>query len=712
MKRPTITLITLCLASLLLAACLFVVPTPPAPSPGTQPTFPATPQGQAATAAPAATPAAKVPLKDALATLEPQDVWKNFYDLTQIPRPSHHEEQVRDFLVQFGKGLGLETIVDGAGNVLIRKPAAKGMEDRQGVILQAHMDMVAQPNDGTHDFLTDPIDAYVEGDWVAADGTTLGADDGIGVALAMAVLQSQTPPLGPIESLFTVNEEDGMDGALGLQPGLLQGATLINLDWETEGTLLISSAGGEYARIKMPYSEMNTPDGVQAYQVSVSGLTGGHSGADINLGRGHATKLLVRLLSAAAPKYGLRLAEITGGTAANAIPQEATALVTIPAAQADAFLKFVEEYQGIVRAELAAMEPNLAVGAAAAGLPPVVVAEDAQRTILDALYGTPQGVLRLSDVVPGLVETSTNMGIVQGANGELDVTCYPRSSVDTELDDVAQMIASVWDLGGIKVTFDGRYPGWKANPDSPILGLMKNVYHDLYGVDPDVESVHAGTECGVIQAAYPGMDAISLGPTLQNVHTPSERLEIATVKKLNDLLLETLKRIPEEEAKPAPSPAPTAVLTAAPTAAAGATLQPLSPGACAELAQATAAALGVGVTQGEAPMNDPVTGAPGTGCTITGTGTGEQFESPTAVVNTLGSMLADQGWTADPMLAASGPTTIDLGYRKGDQVCWAGAGWWPDDSANCPKDQPVTACSVTPEQQAYTVTLNCGAESR
>jgi dipeptidase D len=542
-------LMWLALAVLCMAGCVALQPLPAAPQPSVGPATPGLEQ------VPAASAAARVPLKDAVAGMEPQDVWQNFYDLTQIPRPSHHEEQVRDFLVQFGKGLGLETIVDGAGNVLIRKPAAKGMEGREGVVLQAHMDMVAQPQDGTHDFLTDPIEAYVEGDWVAADGTTLGADDGIGVAIAMAVLQSQTPPVGPIETLFTVNEEDGMDGALGLQPGLLQGTTLINLDWETEGTFLISSAGGEYARVKAPYAEVSTPDGMQAYRVSVSGLMGGHSGADINLGRGHATKLLVRLLSKAAPEYGLRLAEISGGTAANAIPQSAMALVTVPAAQADAFLKYVEEYQGIVRAELEATEPNLAVGAAAADMPPAVMAEDAQRTILDALYGTPQGVLRMSDVVPGLVETSTNMGIVQIEDGELDVTCYPRSSVDTELDDVAQMIGSVWDLAGIQVTFDGRYPGWKANPDSPILGLMKDVYPGLYGVDPDVESVHAGTECGVIQAAYPGMDAISVGPTLQNVHTPSERLEIATVKKLADLLTETLLRIPEAVATtPSTSP--------------------------------------------------------------------------------------------------------------------------------------------------------------
>ena len=279
-----------------------------------------------ATAMPAATPAAKIPLKDAVAGMDPQDVWQNFYDLTQIPRPSHHEEQVRDFLAQFGKDLGLETVVDDVGNVLIRKPASPGMEKRHGVILQAHMDMVAQPLDGTHDFLTEPIDAYVEGDWVKADGTTLGADDGSGVAIAMAILQSKTLSLGPIEALFTVNEEDGMDGALGLQPGVLQGDTLINLDWETEGSFDIGSAGGDYANIDATYAEVETPAATAAYTVTVSGLQGGHSGVNINEGRGHATKLLVRLLSPAAAQYGVRLAQIEGGTAANAIPTSAARL--------------------------------------------------------------------------------------------------------------------------------------------------------------------------------------------------------------------------------------------------------------------------------------------------------------------------------------------------------------------------------------------------
>ena len=509
-----------------------------------------------ATAAPATTAAAAttattavtttVPLKDAVATMDPQDVWQNFYQLTQIPRPSHHEEQVRDFLAQFGKDLGLETIVDDVGNVLIRKPASPGMEKRHGVILQAHMDMVAQPLDGTHDFLTEPIDAYVEGDWVKADGTTLGADDGMGVAIAMAILQSKTLALGPIEALFTVDEEDGMDGALGLQPGVLQGDTLINLDWETEGSFDIGSAGGDYGNVDTTYAEVETPAATAAYTVTVSGLQGGHSGVDINMGRGHATKLLVRLLSPAAGQYGVRLAQLAGGTAANAIPTSATALVVVPNDQIDAFLKYVQQYQGIVQSELAAVEPDLKVQATPAALPAKVMDEQVQQALMDALYGTPQGVIRMSDTVPDLVETSTNMGIVKAADGQLTVTCYPRSSVDTELDDINQMIASVWDLTGVEVTFSGRYPGWDPNPDSPILLLMQDVYKTMYGQDPEITAVHAGLECGTIVSKYPDMDAISIGPTLQDVHTPNERVQVSTVKKLNDFLIETLKQIPEK----------------------------------------------------------------------------------------------------------------------------------------------------------------------
>jgi dipeptidase D len=511
---------------LVLAACVAL---PASPVPGTA----------------IVTSAAGVPLADAVADMEPQAVWQNFYDLTQVPRPSHHEEQVRAFLVEFGEGLGLETIVDNVGNVLIRKPAASGLEDRRGVVLQAHMDMVAQKTeDSDHDFLTDPITAYVEDGWVVTGRTTtLGADDGIGVAMAMAVLQSETPSLGAIEALFTVNEEDGMDGALGLQPGVLQGTTLINLDWETEGIFTIGSAGGDYIDVNATYTEVEVPSGVAAYTVTVSGLLGGHSGMNINLGRGHATKLLVRLLTTAADTYGARIASIEGGTAANAIPTTASSLLVVPEEQVDAFLAYVKEFEGIVQTELATTEPGLIVEAAGSDLPTLVLDETAQHNLLNALYATPQGVIRMSDDVDDLVETSTNMGIVTIADGQVIVTCYPRSSVDTELDDINRMIASVWDMMDIDVTISNRFSGWTPNTESPILLLMEDVYEDMYGVAPELTAVHAGLECGTIVALYPGMDAISVGPTLEEVHTVNEQLEVSTVQKLYDFLFRTLQEI-------------------------------------------------------------------------------------------------------------------------------------------------------------------------
>ena len=500
----------------------------------------------ATTAAPTPTAAgSRVPLEDAIKTMQPAEVWQNFYDVTQVPRPSHHEDKIRDFLVQFGKDLNLETTVDEAGNVLIRKPAGKGMEKRKGVVLQAHMDMVAQKEDGKDfDFETDPIEAYVEGGWVKANGTTLGADDGIGLALAMAILQSDTA-LGPLEALFTVNEEDGMDGAMGLQAGVLQGEILINLDSETEGVFTIGSAGGEYGTVDATYKEVAAPKDTAAYTVTVSGLQGGHSGVDINLGRGHATKLLVRVLKDAAARVGLRVAQIIGGDTSNAITRQASAVVVVPKSKVDQFQQLVKQYDQTFKAELVVADPGVTVGSASATMPARVMDDKAQRTLINSLYGMPQNVLRMSDQVPDLVETSTNMGIMQSGAGKISVGSYDRSSVDTELDDVQQMLASVWSLAGMEMVFSGRYPGWQPNPDSPILALMQKVYQSQAGKDPSVIAVHAGLECGVVRSLYPDMDAISIGPTLQDVHTPQEKLEVATVQKLYDLLVETLKQVPE-----------------------------------------------------------------------------------------------------------------------------------------------------------------------
>jgi dipeptidase D len=488
----------------------------------------------------------KIPLKDALGTLEPQDVFQNFCDITQVPRPSGHMDRIREFLVSFGQELGLETIVDEAGNVIIRKPAAAGLENRQGVILQAHMDMVPDKHDDLDfEFTTDPIQAFVSGDYVVTEGTTLGADDGIGMAMIMAVLQSQTLQAGPLEGLFTVDEETDMSGANGLKNDVLQGSILINLDSEWEGVFLIGAAGGGHVNVSSSYAQVSAPADMVSYQVKIQGLKGGHSGVDINLGRGHGIKLLVRLLKGAVEPYGLHLARLNGGTAGNAIPRQASAVVLLPGEQVEGFTKYVQAFEATVQSELAAVEPDLSVELGAAEPPAQVMDESSQAVLLDALYANPQGVLRMSDALPGLVETSNNLGVVNVQDGQVEVICVPRSSVDSALEDASRMIASVWELAGYQVAFADYYQGWNPDPASPILGLMEATYWDLYGREPEVMAVHAGLECGVIGAKYPEMDMISIGPMLEDVHSPAERLNAASVQNVMDLLLETLRRIPE-----------------------------------------------------------------------------------------------------------------------------------------------------------------------
>lgn len=490
-----------------------------------------------------------VPLANALPDLTPRDVFTNFYQLTQVPRPSGATDHIRAFLVEFGQGLGLETIVDGAGNVIIRKPAAAGFENRQGVVLQAHMDMVVQKTEDTgFDFATDPIRPYVSSDYVIAGGTTLGADDGIGMALMMAVLQSDTLQSGPIEALFTVDEETTMAGVMGLDGDTLQGRILINLDSETEGVFTIGSAGGAQVTVHAAYEQALAPAGMVPYLLRVQGLQGGHSGVDIHLGRGNATKLLVRLLKQTAGPLGLRLASLSGGTVGNAIPRDASALVFAPEAEAEAFAQAVSEFEATAQAELAAVEPDLTVELAPAPAPAFVMDEGFQSRLIDALYVTPQGVLRLSDAVPGLVETSTNLGVTNAQDGQLEVVCYTRSSVNSALEDVNMMITSVWELAGLQAEIGGAYAGWTPDPASPILALLRSAYVDLYGVEPEVTAVHAGLECGAISGVYPDMDMISIGPTLSGVHSPAERLSIPSVAKVMDLLIEVLQRTPETPA--------------------------------------------------------------------------------------------------------------------------------------------------------------------
>jgi len=477
--------------------------------------------------------------------LEPKNLWKNFYSLTRIPRPSKKEEKIREFIIGYGKGLGLETIVDEVGNVIIRKPATPGMENRKGVILQGHLDMVPQKNsDKVHDFEKDPIEAHVDGEWVKATGTTLGADNGMGVAATMAILEAKDLAHGPVEALFTTDEETGMTGAFNLKPGILKGDILMNLDSEDEGELYIGCAGGTNGNFTFKYKEVAVPAGHAACKISLTGMKGGHSGVDIHLGRGNANKVMNRFLWHAAHKHGLRLASIDGGSLRNAIPREAFAVVTVPAAMAGEFMISLKAFETTVRKELAAVEPDLKLEATPADLPNFVMDETTQKHLLNAVYGCPNGVIRMSNEMTGLVETSTNLAIVKSDNGEIKIQCLLRSSVDSAKEDLEQMMQSVFELAGAACNFDGKYPGWKPNPDSPILKTMQDIYSKKYGNIPEIKAIHAGLECGLLGGVYPNWDMISFGPTIRYPHSPDEKVNIATVQKFWDFLVATLKDIP------------------------------------------------------------------------------------------------------------------------------------------------------------------------
>ena len=478
--------------------------------------------------------------------LEPKNVWKNFYKLTQVPRPSKKEEAIIAFMKNFGKENGLETHVDHVGNVIIRKAATPGMENRMAVILQGHIDMVPQKNsDKVHDFEKDPIDARIDEEWVRANGTTLGADNGMGVAAAMAVLEAEDLEHGPIEGFFTVDEETGMTGAFGIKPGVLKGDILMNLDSEDEGELYVGCAGGTNASIKFNYKEDKTPEGHIVYQVFIKGLHGGHSGLDINIGRGNANKLLNRFLKYAEEKVGIRIASFEGGNLRNAIPREAFAVITLPKAKEKIFLQLLKDTEKIFKNELSVMEPELKLDAETFVMPKYVMDEHTQKAFLNAIYACPNGAMRMSDSVANLVETSTNLSIVKAADKVIEIFCLMRSSVDSAKDDLGEMIKSVFTLAGAKeILFDGTYPGWKPNMNSPILKTMQEVYNNLYGKTPEIKAIHAGLECGLLGGVYPNLDMISFGPTIRYPHSPDEKVNIASVEKFWRFLVESLKNIP------------------------------------------------------------------------------------------------------------------------------------------------------------------------
>ncbi len=481
-----------------------------------------------------------------IANLEPKAVWENFYKLTQVPRPSKKEAKIQAFMMDFGKSLGLVTEKDSVGNILIRKPATAGMENRKGIVFQGHLDMVPQKNNATvHDFENDPIDAWIDGEWVRARGTTLGADNGLGVACAMAVLASKDIAHGPLEALFTCDEETGMTGALGLKPNWLKGDILLNMDSEEEGELYVGCAGGVNADIEFEYDEVIVPEGVTPFKLVISGLKGGHSGLDINLGRGNANKLLVRFLKYVTREIDVRLAEINGGGMRNAIPREAYAVVLVPNENISLLKSAVAKYEAIYKYELGSVEPTLSFSINQTELPASLIEERVQDDLIDAAYACPNGVIRMSDGMAGMVETSTNLSTIKSSKGVIFVKCLLRSSVDSAKDDLVEMVDSVFALGGAMVVFDGDYPGWKPNMDSQILARMKEIYQDKFGRTPAVLGIHAGLECGILGAAYPNWDMISFGPTMRSPHSPDERVNIPSVQKFWDFLLEILKNTPE-----------------------------------------------------------------------------------------------------------------------------------------------------------------------
>jgi len=477
--------------------------------------------------------------------LEPKALWNHFYNLTQIPRPSGKEQASIDFIKKFAQELKLETIVDSVGNVIVRKPATPGMENRKGVVLQGHLDMVPQKNsDKQHDFEKDPIDAYIDGEWVKARGTTLGADNGIGVAATLAVLDAKNLVHGPIEALFTIDEETGMTGAFGLKSGLLKGDILMNLDSEDEGELYVGCAGGLDANMKFPYKSTPVPSGMVAYKLSGTGLKGGHSGLDIILGRGNSIKLLFRFMYHAEKNSGLRLASVDGGSLRNAIPREALATVVVPTSKSADFEKSVVTFFSIYKSEFSMTEPSLSFVAEKTSMPSTLIDEKTQFNIIRAAFGCPNGVIRMSDSVPGLVETSNNLARVYSDNTNIYAQCLLRSSVDSAKEALADKIASVFELAGAEIVLSGGYPGWKPNPSSPILTVMKEIYNKKFGKVPEVKAIHAGLECGLLGGVYPNWDMISFGPTIRFPHSPDEKVNIQTVKLFWDYLVEVLKEVP------------------------------------------------------------------------------------------------------------------------------------------------------------------------
>jgi len=476
--------------------------------------------------------------------LTPKEIWNYFYQITQVPRPSKKEEKIIQFLIEFGRKNNLVTKQDIAGNILISKPATAGKESLPTVILQCHVDMVCEKNSELNfNFETDSIQAYIDGDWVKAKGTTLGADDGIGVAAQLAVLNSKNIEHGPIECLFTVDEETGLTGAFELENGFMTGKYLLNLDSEDEGEVFIGCAGGIDSTISFDYQSESVPKNHTAYKIIVKGLKGGHSGDDINKGLGNSNKILNRLLWETSSLFDIKLSVFDGGNLRNAIPREAYAIILVPSTFGKEFVEYFNKYENEIKSEFSITEPDLIVKYEFTETPSNIIDEDTQYNLLNSLYACPHGVIAWSQHIQGLVETSTNLASIKFVNKKIIVTTSQRSSVNSAKKDIANMVESVFSLAGADVTHGTGYPGWTPNPNSKVLKIAIESYKKLFGVEPKVKAIHAGLECGLFLEKYPYLDMISFGPTLRGVHSPDEKLNIKSVDKFWKLLVEILKSI-------------------------------------------------------------------------------------------------------------------------------------------------------------------------
>ncbi len=480
-----------------------------------------------------------------LGHLKPELVWYHFEEICKYPRPSKKEEKIAEYVVSVGKRLGLQTEKDKFGNIVIRKPATPGKENLKTVVLQGHIDMVCEKNrDVEHDFDKDPIYPYIDGDWVKAKGTTLGADNGIGVACALAVLESKDIEHGPLECLFTLDEETGLTGASSLKKNWLKADILINMDSEDLGTLFIGCSGGKNTAATFKAKLEKAPRNYSAYELKVAGLKGGHSGLEIHVGRGNAVKILNRAIWSYSQENKIRLAEINGGNKHNAIPREAFAVVLVPKNDEKKLKKFIAKYNETVKAEYVSVEPDLVVSMEKHSAPEKVIDEKTQKHLLNALYAIPHGVIKMSNDIPGLVETSTNLAVVETKGKNVNIVTSQRSPVYSENVDITNMVSSVLKLAGAEISYGDGYPGWAPDIHSDILKVFKSTFTKMYGKEPEVTAIHAGLECGIIKEKYPDMDMISFGPTMRDVHSPAEKLQISTVPEFYNQLKTVLKNIP------------------------------------------------------------------------------------------------------------------------------------------------------------------------